>query len=77
MQELNSHGEIQTREVVSSYEDAYTAELREVWGAVVEGRGVKTTAEDALGELRTNGLILGAWRELCLREGKAGEKVGE
>ncbi|OCL02408.1 NAD(P)-binding protein [Glonium stellatum] len=50
--ELNEHGEIQAREMLTSYEDAYTAELRELHSCIVEGQQIKTTAEDALQDLK-------------------------
>lgn len=50
--EVNDFGEVQRREVLSSYEDAYTAELRELYEFVVDGKAIKTTAEDALQDLK-------------------------
>ena len=52
IQELNEAGEFQTREVLSSYEDAYTAELREMHECLVNGKEIKTTAADAMNELK-------------------------
>ncbi len=46
--ELNEHGEASRREVLSSFEDAYTVELKEMHGCFTEGRSFKTTAEDAM-----------------------------
>lgn len=52
VQEINEHGEFQTREVLSSYEDAYTAELQVMYDCFVKGTEIKTSAVDAMGELR-------------------------
>lgn len=37
--------------VRKSYEDPYTQEMKKLWEMVVEGRAVKTTAQDALQDL--------------------------
>ncbi|KAH6690669.1 myo-inositol 2-dehydrogenase [Plectosphaerella plurivora] len=47
VEELNEHGEVQRREVLSSYEDAYTAELQELHECLRSGKQIKTTLEDA------------------------------
>lgn len=52
IQEMNEHGEFQTREILSSYEDAYTSELREMYECFVEGKEIKTSAKDAMKELK-------------------------
>ncbi|CAJ2504317.1 Uu.00g117110.m01.CDS01 [Anthostomella pinea] len=41
--ELNEAGELQTREILSSYEDSYTAELQEMYACIVNGQEIKTT----------------------------------
>jgi hypothetical protein len=46
--ELNENGEATTREILSSFEDAYTVELKELYACFVDGRPIKTSAEDAL-----------------------------
>ncbi|KAI9152312.1 Myo-inositol 2-dehydrogenase [Paramyrothecium foliicola] len=51
VEELNDHGEIQKRSVLSSYEDAYTAELQELYKCLVDGKEIKTTAKDALQDI--------------------------
>lgn len=51
VQELNEHGELQHRSVLSSYEDAYTAELQELYECLVDGKEIKTTAQDALQDI--------------------------
>lgn len=61
VQEVNGEGEMETREVLGSYEDAYTAELRELWECLREGREVKTTLEDAVGDLRVFDLMYRKW----------------
>lgn len=49
--ELNDAGEATSREILSSYEDAYTVELKEVYECFVNGKAIKTTAADASKEL--------------------------
>lgn len=44
-------GEAVSKEILSSFEDAYTAELQEFWECVVKGRAVKTSVKDALEDL--------------------------
>jgi hypothetical protein len=51
VEELNEHGELQKREVLSSYEDAYTAELQELHECLTSGKQIKTTLEDAREDL--------------------------
>ena len=46
--EVNADDEVVSREILSSYEDAYTTELKEMHACFTEGREIKTTAEDAL-----------------------------
>ncbi|KAJ3946330.1 uncharacterized protein N0V96_004690 [Colletotrichum fioriniae] len=50
--ELNEHGEKSHRSLQTSYEDAYTAELKEWYETVVHGKEVKTSAKDARDDLR-------------------------
>ncbi|KAF9880258.1 myo-inositol 2-dehydrogenase [Colletotrichum karsti] len=50
--ELNEHGEKSHRSLQTSYEDAYTAELKEWYETVVNGKEIKTTAKDALDDLK-------------------------
>ncbi|KAK1497975.1 myo-inositol 2-dehydrogenase [Colletotrichum tamarilloi] len=49
--ELNEHGEKSHRSLQTSYEDAYTAELKEWYETVVHGKEVKTSANDARDDL--------------------------
>ena len=51
--EKSESGEVVTREIMSSYEDAYTAELQEMYLCFTEeGKEIKTSVEDALQDLR-------------------------
>ncbi|RDW74151.1 hypothetical protein BP5796_07593 [Coleophoma crateriformis] len=52
VQELNEHGEATERQILSSFEDAYTVELKEMYACFKEGRRIKTTAADAVDDLR-------------------------
>ncbi|KAE8329812.1 hypothetical protein BDV39DRAFT_191112 [Aspergillus sergii] len=50
--ELNEHGEKCHRSLQSSYEDAYTAELRDWYECIVNGKTIKTSAADAVEDLK-------------------------
>jgi hypothetical protein len=52
VEEMNEHGEIQHRTMLSSYEDTYTAELQELYESVVNGKEIKTTVKDAMQDLQ-------------------------
>ena len=52
VEEENEHGEVVMREILSSYEDAYTAELKELHACLTEGKDIKTSAKDAMQDLR-------------------------
>lgn len=52
VEEVNEHGEIQHRTVLSSYEDTYTAELQELYESLVNGKEIKTTVKDALQDVQ-------------------------
>ena len=60
--EVNENGEHQTRSILSSYEDAYTAELKEVYECFVNGKQIKTTAEDAMQDLRLYDAMYSVWQ---------------
>lgn len=62
VEELNEHGEIQHRSILSSYEDTYTAELQELHGALVHGKAIKTTLEDALQDLKIYDMMYKVWQ---------------
>ncbi|CAH0027486.1 unnamed protein product [Clonostachys rhizophaga] len=57
VEELNEHGEIQRRSVLSSYEDCYTVEFQELYESLVNGKPVKTTVEDASQDLKLFDMI--------------------
>jgi hypothetical protein len=50
--ELNEHGEAVSREILSSFQDAYTSEFEEMYKCLTKGKPIKTSAEDALNDLR-------------------------
>ena len=50
--ELNESGEAVTREILSSFQDAYTCQFEELYKCLVQGKPIKTSAEDALNDLR-------------------------
>jgi len=44
-------GQAVTREVLTSYEDTYTVEFKEMYECFTEGKEIKTSAEDAMNDL--------------------------
>ncbi|RAK97044.1 Gfo/Idh/MocA family protein [Aspergillus ibericus CBS 121593] len=63
VEEVNEHGEVQKRTMLSSYEDAYTAELQAVYEAFVHGKEIKTSVEDARQDLQIYDLMYKKWGE--------------
>ena len=61
VQEMNAAGEMEVREMLGSYEDAYTAELQELYECIVNGKKVKTTARDAMEDLRLYDMMYRKW----------------
>lgn len=49
--ELNDVGEATSKKILSSFEDAYTVELKEMHACFTEGKPIKTNAEDASRDL--------------------------
>jgi len=45
-------GQAVTREVLASYEDAYTVELKEMYECFISGKEIKTSVEDAMHDLK-------------------------
>lgn len=56
--ELNEHGEKAHRSIQTSYEDAYTRELKEFHACITENKSFKTTATDALEDLKLFNMML-------------------
>lgn len=63
VQEVNEDGEMQTREMLGSYEDAYTAELQELYECLRNGKEIKTSATDAMEDLRLYDMIYQRWNK--------------
>ena len=63
VEETNEHGEVVTREILSSYEDAYTAELKELHECFTQGKPIKTSAEDACKDLELFQMIYERWEK--------------
>lgn len=61
VEEVNEAGEFQTREMLGSYQDAYTTELQEVYAAFAEGKPIKTTVEDAMQDIAIFDSMYKAW----------------
>lgn len=51
VQEVNDAREVQVREMLGSYEDAYTSEMQELYDCLVRGKPIKTTPQDAMQDL--------------------------
>ena len=47
----NEYGEVLSKTILSSYKDAYTAELKELHGCLTEGKTIKTSVQDAIHDL--------------------------
>ncbi|PVH73803.1 NAD(P)-binding protein [Cadophora sp. DSE1049] len=65
--ELNEHGEAVSREVLSSFEDAYTVELKDMYTCFALGETIKTSAEDACLDLELFHLM---YKQLVKQEGR-------
>lgn len=65
VEEMNEHGESQKREVLSSYEDAYAAELKELYACLVRGQPIRTTAEDAMMDLKLFRMMFEQYDRQC------------
>jgi predicted dehydrogenase len=63
VQEVSKAGEVSSRELIASYEDAYTAELQELYESIVKGKPVKTSARDALEDLKLYDLMYQKYNE--------------
>jgi predicted dehydrogenase len=61
VEEINEHGEKQVKDIVSSYEDAYTAELTAMYDCFANGWEIKTSAEDAVRDLELYDLMYRKW----------------
>lgn len=46
------NGEAVSREILTTFEDAYTAEMKEMHACFTEGKEIKTSAEDSMNDLR-------------------------
>ncbi|KAI4850233.1 NAD(P)-binding protein [Aureobasidium sp. EXF-8846] len=57
VQEINEAGEVQTREIISSFEDAFATEFQDMHDCLVSGKEIKTSAEDAINELKLYDLM--------------------
>lgn len=73
--EMNEHGEKVHRSVQTSYEDAYTAELRDMHACLTEGKQIKTTITDAMDDLRLFKMMLDKYPERN-RQGPKGAAAG-
>lgn len=62
VEEVNDHGEVQKRTVLSSYEDTYTAELQQLHECLVNGAEIKTTVEDAIKDVQIYDMMYKTWR---------------
>ena len=67
VQEVNEYGEMETREVLGSYEDAFTTELKELYECLVNGRAIKTTVEDAAMDMKLFDMMYKGWEAEKMR----------
>jgi hypothetical protein len=58
---LTANGDIVKREMTSSYEDAYTAELLELYDVITKGKQIKTSAQDAIQDLKIYDMMYERW----------------
>lgn len=63
VEEVNEEGDIQRRSMVSSYEDAYTAQLQELYQCFINGKTIKTSVEDASQDPELCRLMYQAWNK--------------
>ncbi|WPH03863.1 Hypothetical protein R9X50_00674600 [Acrodontium crateriforme] len=61
VEQLNEAGEMETKEMLGSYEDAYTTELRELYECLVNGKEIKTSTQDALQDLKIFDMMYRRW----------------
>ncbi|RDL40120.1 Uncharacterized protein BP5553_00099 [Venustampulla echinocandica] len=69
--ELNEHGEKCHRSIQTSYEDAYTAELRDLHECIAAGKEIKTTVVDAMKDLELFDMMMKKYPSYK-KQGKAG-----
>lgn len=63
VEEVNEAGEMEVREMLGSYEDAYTTELRELYECLVNGKAIKTTTQDALQDIKIFDMMYSQWNK--------------
>ncbi|KAG9867844.1 NAD(P)-binding protein, partial [Aureobasidium melanogenum] len=63
VQEVNEVGEVQTRENISTFEDAFASEFQDMHDCLVNGKEIKTSAEDAINELKLYDLMYAKYAE--------------
>lgn len=61
VEEVNERGEMERRDTLSSYEDAYTSELQDLYECLVNGKKIKTSCTDALEDLTLFDMIYEKW----------------
>lgn len=69
--ETNEYGEKVHRSVQTSYEDAYTAELRELHACLTEGKPIKTSVVDAMEDLKLWKMMMQKYPERNTKMGGA------
>lgn len=65
VQETGEDGQAKTTESLSSCEDAYRQEFRALYSFLVDGEAPKTTAGDAMKELKLFGMIFAQYDRQC------------
>lgn len=59
--EMNEHGDKVHRSIQTSYEDAYTTELKSLYNCLVHGQQIKTTATDAMEDLKLCKMMMNSY----------------
>ena len=50
--EKTTSGGYQSREILTTYEDAYTSEPKDLYACLTERKEIKTSIEDTIGDLQ-------------------------
>ncbi|KAI1337736.1 myo-inositol 2-dehydrogenase [Xylariaceae sp. FL0016] len=62
VEEVNDHGELQKREILCSYQDAYSSELEHLHDCLTKGSEIKTKITDAMEDLKLFDMLYKKWQ---------------
>lgn len=57
------NGEVVSKEILTSFEDAYTVQMKEMYECFTKGKAIKTSVEDALKDLEMWALLMAKYNE--------------